>query len=69
MRHCSFSHTSANVCISQLQNDCRTLGELHDILREIVRNDMNKLESEFRELDEYNSGRLTQEMMYQLLSK
>uniref|UniRef100_H2ZM26 EF-hand domain-containing protein n=1 Tax=Ciona savignyi TaxID=51511 RepID=H2ZM26_CIOSA len=30
---------------------------------------MEKLEGEFRQLDEYNSGKLTQEMMFQLLSK
>nr|XP_039247423.1 EF-hand calcium-binding domain-containing protein 6-like [Styela clava] len=45
----------------------RSVEELHDILRDLVKNDMNKLETEFRKLDEYNSGRLTQEMMYNLL--
>lgn len=45
----------------------RTTEELHEILRDLVRNDMNKLETEFRNLDDYNSGKLTQEMMYQLL--
>nr|WQY91287.1 ddN-expressed EFCAB family member [Ciona robusta] len=47
----------------------RTVDDLHSILRVIVRNDMAKLEGEFRQLDEYNSGKLTQEMMFQLLSK
>ncbi|XP_076819252.1 EF-hand calcium-binding domain-containing protein 6-like isoform X2 [Clavelina lepadiformis] len=49
-------------------NQQRTLEDLHAILRDFVKNDMNKLESEFRQLDEFNSGRLTQEMMFQLLS-
>lgn len=47
----------------------RTIDDIHAILRGLVKNNMNRLESEFRELDEFNSGRLTQEMLYQLLEK
>lgn len=42
---------------------------MHTIIRDIVRNDMGKLETEFRDLDEFNSGRLTQEMMFELLTR
>lgn len=45
----------------------RSAEELHEIIKDFVKNDMNKLETEFRRLDEYNSGKLTQEMMYMLM--
>lgn len=45
----------------------RTEADLHALLKSLVRNKMTKLELEFHDLDEYNSGRLDQEMLYQLL--
>lgn len=47
----------------------RSEEELHALLKSLVRNSMNKLETEFRDLDEYNSGRLSQEMLFQLLTR
>lgn len=47
----------------------RTEEDLHALLKELVRGNMTKVESEFRDLDEYNSGRLSQEMLFQLLTR
>lgn len=66
-KKCSIEMCKTCICVFFLF--CRSTDDLHATLRDIVRNDMHKLESEFRDLDEYNSGRLTQEMMYQLLLK
>lgn len=50
-------------------NTARSEDDLHALLKHLVRNQMTKLESEFRDLDEYNSGRLSQEMLFQLLTR
>jgi len=51
------------------ESKLRSEDEIHSLLKSLVRNQMNELEAEFRSLDEYNSGRLDQEMMFKLLTK
>lgn len=55
--------------VGQNVNETRSIEELHEILQDIVKNQMGKLDFHFRNLDDYNTGRLTQDMMFQLLSK
>uniref|UniRef100_A0A3Q0KQH8 Putative calmodulin n=1 Tax=Schistosoma mansoni TaxID=6183 RepID=A0A3Q0KQH8_SCHMA len=45
----------------------RTLKELEQIIREALKSNIHEIENKFYELDQYNSGRLTQEQLYQLL--
>ena len=43
--------------------------ELHVVLKNLVRTNLKKLEEEFRDLDEINSGKLTPEMLHKLLNR
>ncbi|VDP98492.1 unnamed protein product [Trichobilharzia regenti] len=45
----------------------RTISELKQIIQEVLKSKPREIEKRFYELDEYNSGRLTQEQLYQLL--
>lgn len=50
-------------------NKVRNEEDLHALLKSLVRENMSKVEEEFRDLDEYNSGRLSQETLFQLLAR
>uniref|UniRef100_A0A095A1R0 EF-hand calcium-binding domain-containing protein 6 n=1 Tax=Schistosoma haematobium TaxID=6185 RepID=A0A095A1R0_SCHHA len=45
----------------------RTVKELEQIIREALKAKTHEIENKFYELDQYNSGRLTQEQLYHLL--
>ncbi|CAH8864547.1 unnamed protein product [Trichobilharzia szidati] len=45
----------------------RTMSELKQIIQEVLKSKPREIEKRFYELDEYNSGKLTQEQLYQLL--
>ncbi|CAH8619279.1 unnamed protein product [Heterobilharzia americana] len=45
----------------------RTMKDLKKIIHETLKSKVHEIESRFYELDEYNTGRLTQEQLYQLL--
>lgn len=47
----------------------RSSSELFKVLKELLKTQYQAVEAEFCEMDEMNTGRLTQEMMYQLLKK
>ncbi|XP_028831616.1 EF-hand calcium-binding domain-containing protein 6-like [Denticeps clupeoides] len=49
--------------------ECRTVRQLFCIIKGLVRSHYQAVEKVFEELDEQNTRRLTQEMMYQLLKR
>jgi len=51
------------------ENENKFENELHVVLKNLVRTNLKKLEEEFRDLDEINSGKLTPEMLHKLLNR
>ena len=47
----------------------RSTHQITRLIKEAFKNDFQRIEEEFQNLDEKNTQRLTQEMMYQLLKR
>ncbi|CAH8542331.1 unnamed protein product [Schistosoma turkestanicum] len=61
------SSSSSSSSVNPMIKQQRTLKELKQIIRETLKSDIHQIENKFHEIDQYNSGRLTQEQLYQLL--